>query len=354
MTTQHDSTGVGSAKTAFFNDPGAAESWYFIDAKPDPAALILKSGISVNAAYMKYGTSGTTPIIVAVVDSGIDFNHEDLKDVLWVNSKEIFNNGKDDDGNGYIDDVYGISTYDRDANGEATGNVWGVVHHGTHMAGIIGAKQNNGIGMTGIASNVRVMVLKALPIENEDTIARDVAESLLYAAKNGARIINCSFNIPIKEGDRALPDALNYIEEKYEALVVVSAENYGQNQDIHPVYPGSFKNKNILVVAGTGFLGELASNSNYGKESVDAAAPGAAIYSAIMGNRYESHSGTSQAAAIVSGVAAEVLSRHPNFTAAQLKDVLMNSVTKKEGLTDLLVSGGVIDLLGALDRANAR
>lgn len=341
-----------AASAFFFNDPGAESLWYFQDAKPDPTALVLKSGISVNAAYKKYGTSGTTPVIVGVVDSGIDFNHEDLKDVLWVNSKEISNNGIDDDGNGYIDDIYGISTYDRDSSGKANGNVTGVVHHGTHMAGIIGAQQNNEIGVTGIASNVRIMSLKSFPIENEDTIAKDIAESLLYAAKNGARIINCSISIPIKGNDHLLQDTLNYIEKKYKVLLVVSAAQYAQDQDLEPDYPGSFKNDNILVVAGTDFLGVLNSNSNYGKMTVDVAAPGTAIYSTIMGNEYFSASGTSQATAIVSGVAAEVLSRHPNFTVAQLKDVLMRSVTKKDNLAGLVASGGVIDLLGALDLAN--
>lgn len=347
--------GLSSAVfAAFFNDPGVEELWYFRDAKPNPSAFVLKSGISVDAAYQKYGRAGTSPVIVAVVDSGVDFQHEDLKDVLWVNSKEIPNNGIDDDGNGYVDDIYGMSTYDRDANGKATGNVMGVVHHGTHMAGIIGAKQNNGIGVAGIASNVRIMALKVFPMENEENIVKDVNESLLYAATNGARIINCSFSIPVKKGDHLISDTIKYIGEKYGVLVVVSAANYGENQDLAPNYPGSFENENILVVASVGFLGVLASNSNYGKISVDVAAPGAAIYSTIMRNDYLSASGTSQATAIVTGVAAEVLSRYPRFTAAQLKNVLMKSVTKKDNLTDLLVSGGEIDLLGALDFAKTR
>ncbi|MDD4972783.1 MAG: S8 family peptidase [Bacteriovorax sp.] len=325
-----------------FNDPLIGKVWSFQDAN--------QNGVSVNSAYKEYGTSNTTPVIVAVVDTGIDIHHEDLKDVVWVNTKEIPNNGIDDDGNGYIDDINGINTLVRDANGKATMDNKDTHSHGTHVSGTIGAKQNNGIGIAGIASNVKIMGIRTVPNDGDETDI-DVAEAFVYAARNGAKIINCSFGKSSNEGRQLIPDTLKYIGDKYGVLVIAAAGNDSTDIDSTPTYPASFNNDNLLIIASTTNGGGMSYFSNYGKINVDVAAPGSNIYSTVPGNKYESMSGTSMATPTTVGVAAEILSHNPDLTVAQLKDVLIKSVTKINSFKNKMVSGGRIDLLKGLELA---
>lgn len=325
-----------------FNDPLIGKVWSFLDAS--------QNGVSVNSAYKEYGTSNTTPVIVAVVDTGIDIHHEDLKDVIWVNTKEIPGNGIDDDGNGYIDDVNGINTLVRDANGKATVDNKDTHSHGTHVSGTIGAKQNNGIGIAGIASNVKIMGIRTVPNDGDETDI-DVAEAFVYAAKNGARIINCSFGKNSNEGRQLIPDTLKYIGDKFGVLVIAAAGNDSSDIDKNPTYPASFNNDNLLIVASTTSSGSMSYFSNFGILNVDVAAPGSNVYSTVPGNKYESMSGTSMATPTTVGVAAEILSHHPDLTVQQLKDILIKSVTKVGGFKNKMVSGGRIDLLNALELA---
>lgn len=325
-----------------FNDPQVGRIWSFQDAS--------RYGVSVNSAYREYGTQNTQNIIVAIVDTGIDYQHEDLKDVVWKNEKEIPGNGIDDDQNGYIDDIYGINTLVRDAQGRATVNNKDTHSHGTHVAGTIGARQNNGIGIAGIASNVKLMGIRTVP-NNSDETDVDVAEAFVYAAKNGAKIINCSFGKGRNEGGNLIPETLKYIQDNYGVLVVAAAGNDSSDIDSRPTWPASHKSENLLVVASTTSSGGMSGFSNYGKTSVDVAAPGSSIYSTTPGNRYESMSGTSMASPTTAGVAAEVLSHFPNLSPIQLKEVLMNSVTKVDRFTGKMISGGRVDLLKALELA---
>lgn len=325
-----------------FNDPLVSRIWSFQDSS--------QNGVSVNSAYKEYGTTNTTPVIVAVVDTGVDREHEDLKDVIWKNPGEIPNNGIDDDGNGYIDDVYGINTLIRDANGKATVETKDTHSHGTHVSGTIGAKQNNGIGIAGIASNVRIMPIRTVPNEGDETDV-DVAEAFVYAAKNGARIINCSFGKSSNEGKRLIPDTLKYIADNYGVLVVAAAGNDSSDIDKNPTYPASFDNDNLLIIASTSSGGGLSYFSNYGKVAVDVAAPGSNIFSTVPGNKYESMSGTSMATPTTVGVAAEILSHNPQLTYLQLKDILIKSVTKIDSFKNKMISGGRIDLLKGLELA---
>lgn len=327
---------------AQFNDPMLNRVWSFTDAA--------QNGVSVNAAYKEYGTTNTSPVIVAVVDTGIDYNHEDLKNVVWKNENEIPGNGIDDDGNGYIDDVYGINTLIRDSNGKATSNNMDTHSHGTHVSGTIGAKQNNGKGIAGIASNVRVMGIRTVP-NNGDESDVDVAEAFIYAAKNGAKIINCSFGKSKNEGKKLIPDTLKYIADNYGVLVIAAAGNDSSDNDSNPTYPASFDNDNLLIIASTSSSGKLSYFSNFGKNTVDVAAPGSNIFSTTPGNKYESMSGTSMATPTTVGLTAEVLSHYPDLTYKQLKDVIMNSVTKVDSFKTKMVSGGRIDLKSALELA---
>lgn len=327
---------------AQFNDPQVGRIWAFNDAQA--------YGVSVNSAYKTYGTSNTTPVIVAVVDTGVDVQHEDLKDVIWVNTNEIPANGIDDDNNGYIDDINGINTLVRDSAGKATVNIKDTHSHGTHVSGTIGARQNNGIGIAGIASNVKIMGIRTVP-NNGDETDIDVAEAFVYAAKNGAKIINCSFGKSSNEGRQLIPDTLKYIGEKYGVLVIAASGNDSSNIDKNPTYPASHPNENLLIIASTQSNGKMSGFSNYGAISVDVAAPGSNVFSTTPGNRYESMSGTSMATPTTVGVAAEILSHNPDLTVAQLKEVLIKSVTKIDSFKTKMVAGGRIDLLAGLEFA---
>ena len=331
-------------KAALFNDPKVDKIWAFSDAD--------KNGVSVNAAYEVHGTNATQTIIVAVVDTGIDYTHEDLKEVLWINEGEIPGNGIDDDNNGYVDDVNGINTLTRDSQGRATGNNKDTHSHGTHVSGTIGAKQNNGIGIAGIASNVKIIGIKTVPNSSDETDI-DVAESFIYAAKNGAKIINCSFGKSKNEGKNLIPETLKYIEDNYGVLVIAAAGNSTDDIDKYPTYPASHKSENLLIVASTTKTGALSSFSNYGKLSVDVAAPGSDVYSTTPGNKYASMSGTSMASPTTAGVAAEILSHYPNLSPIQLKQVLIDSVNTDYRYKDKMLSGGRIDLLKGLELARS-
>lgn len=327
-----------------FNDPKVDRIWSFNDAD--------RNGVSVNAAYQTYGTSATSTIIVAVVDTGIDVNHEDLKDVVWVNAGEIPGNGIDDDGNGYVDDVNGINTLVRDNQGRATGNNRDTHSHGTHVSGTIGAKQNNGIGIAGIASNVRIIGIKTVP-DNGDETDVNVAESFIYAAKSGAKIINCSFGKGRNEGGKLIPETLQYIQDNYGVLVIAAAGNDASDIDKKLTYPASHQSDNLLIIASTTKTGSMSGFSNYGKINVDVAAPGSDVYSTAPNNRYVSMSGTSMASPTTTGVAAEILSHYPELSPIQLKQVIMNSVNTDYRYKDKMVTGGRIDLLKGLELARS-
>ena len=323
-----------------FNDPGMRRLWGFKTAD--------KNGMDISNAYKNFGSASGDPIIVAVVDTGVDYNHEDLKDVMWVNKGEIANNGIDDDGNGYIDDIHGINTLVRDEQGRATGDMMDKHSHGTHVSGTIGATQNNGTGIAGVASNVRIMGIRSVPNSGDETDI-DVAESFIYAAKHGAKVINCSFGKKHNEGGMIVKEAIDHIGEKYGVLVVAAAGNESSNNDRSKKYPASFESENLLVVASTTKWGRLSGFSNYGQTTVDVAAPGSSIYSTTPRNRYSNMSGTSMASPNTAGLAAEILARNPELSPIQLKNIIMDSVTKGRRYTSKTVSGGLINLNSALE-----
>ena len=329
-----------------FNDPDVAKLWAFNST----------SGMNVNEAYDILPNTNVEEIIVAVVDTGVDHTHDDLKDIMWVNEKEIAGNKIDDDNNGYIDDIHGINTLIRDAQGNATMNTMAGHWHGTHVSGTIAATQNNGIGIAGVASNVKIMAIRTVP-DDADELDSDIVEAYKYAAKNGARLINCSFGKSVNEGGMVVRDVINEIGKKYNTLVIASAGNDSMgpmswhNNDVSPKYPASFDSENLLVIASTTSSGSLSTFSNIGIKTVDVAAPGSNIYSTIVGNKYGMASGTSMAAPNTSGVAAMILGYYPNLTATQLKNVLIKSVTPVAAFKAHIVSGGRINLKSGLQKA---
>lgn len=327
-----------------FNDPQVSKVWSFLDAS--------ENGISIDSAYRQFETTNTSEIVVAVVDTGVDINHEDLKANIWINKNEIPGNGIDDDQNGYVDDINGINTLVRDSSGKATVNVIDTHSHGTHVSGTIAAVQNNKIGIAGIASKAKIMAIRTVP-NNGDERDVDVAEAFIYAAKNGAKIINCSFGKSKNEGKQLIPDTLKYIADTYGVLVVAAAGNDSSDIDRSPTYPASFANDNLLIVSSTSNSGGMSYFSNYGKISVDVATPGSSIYSTVPGNKYDSMSGTSMASPTTAGVAAEIWSHYPQLTYGQVKEVLMKSVTPVDKFKSKTVSGGRIDLLNGLEYARS-
>ncbi len=328
-----------------FNDPSAGRLWAF-DAK---------NGMDVLGAYDSLPLHTPKEIIVAVADTGVDHNHEDLKDVMWVNQQEIPGNGIDDDNNGYIDDIHGINTLVRDAQGNATMNTMASHWHGTHVAGTIAATQNNGVGIAGVAHNVKIMAIRVVP-DDSDELDSDIVEGFLYAANNGAKIINCSFGKKNNEGGMVVRDTMNAIAKKG-VLVVVSAGNDSMGPfswhdiDRNLKYPASFDSNNMIVIASTQADGKMSSFSNIGKIGVDVASPGSNIYSTINNNKYSMASGTSMAAPNASGVAAMIMGYYPHLSPNSVKKVMMDTVTPVPAFKNQVVSGGRINLKSALEKA---
>lgn len=472
-------------------------------------------------------------VIVAVIDGGVDPLHEDLKDVMWVNPGEIAGNGKDDDGNGYIDDVYGwnfiggkdgknvhhdqleitrlykvyrekfknvdpsgLKKKDRElydqyiemgeeiesereeasTNAKFYGGILNAIQmvveaagtdnpspsdlqkieakdekmsyaiqvvsgmvsegvnlkkamkdyknamnyfspraeyyynpdidvrtivgdnyadsyqknygnndvkgpdasHGTHVAGLIAASRDNGIGMNGVADNVKIMALRCVP--DGDERDKDVANSIIYAVDNGASIINMSFGKGYSWDKKAVEKAMKYAK-KNDVLLVHAAGNSSQNNDFSDNFPndnyqfkglfGPKKAKNWMEIGALSWKGgkdAVASFSNYGKDNVDLFSPGHQVYSTMPDGGYEKMSGTSMAAPVAAGVAAVIRSYFPDLSALQVKDILMSSTVmtknakvKKPGANEgdalvsfeeLSVTGGVINGYEAAKKAS--
>ncbi|MBB77172.1 MAG: hypothetical protein CMJ75_21920 [Planctomycetaceae bacterium] len=254
-------------------------------------------------------------IIVAVIDTGIDYTHEDLAGNAWVNSLEASGTpGVDDDGNGYTDDIYGYDFYNED------GDPFDDNGHGTHVSGTIGAVGNNGIGVTGVSWEVQLMGLKFLN-ESGSGYTSDAVRAVDYAREMGAQVINASFG---GGGySTAMYDAIEAFGDAG-GIFVAAAGNAGNDNDSDPSYPASYDLSNIISVAASDDDDELASWSNYGTASVDIAAPGVSILSTLPDDNYGSASGTSMAAPHVAGAAALVWAAHPDWTHQEVIDALMD------------------------------
>jgi cell wall-associated protease len=488
------------------------------------------NGVSTDAAYKTLEGKKSETVIVAVIDSGIDIDHEDLKDVIWINEDEIIGNGIDDDKNGYVDDIHGwnfiggadgvnvgadnlevtreyrrlkdkfenkkpskkaeylywkeieegyttglnkakreyefynelyvkiqryhklmtayldveelsldllktvqspdkeiiaatnfmgniimmigdlpieaaideieetVNNYEvqleysynldydprsiigdnpdqlaevgygnNDVKGTNTDNF-----HGTHVAGIIAAERNNNIGIDGIANNVKVMPIRAVP--NGDEHDKDVANAIRYAVDNGAKIINMSFGKGYSPHKEYVDAAVRYAADN-DVLLIHAAGNSSFNVDVKNNYPTkTFIDKgsaNNWIEVGASSWGEddqlAASFSNYGKNNVDLFAPGVQIYSTAPNNEYKDAQGTSMASPVTAGVAAILRSYYPDLSATEVKSILMQSSRKFDGLMvvrpgtademidfgDLSLSGGVVNALEAVKLAES-
>ena len=503
------------------------KDWY----NADPMTEKIQ-GVSVDKAYEYLKKKKSTKVIVAVIDSGVDIDHEDLQGQIWINEGEIAGNGIDDDKNGYVDDVYGwsfiggkdgnvqqdtheltreyvrlkniygekekksipkknIEEYEywktvrddfegriAEANKNATfyqgihhnlirfnemlknyldveklsgadlqkvqssdsivfaavgflGNIARIVgndvdfdyviedlkgavkyytdqveytynvnfdprsivgdnyddlyeryygnndvkgpdpNHGTHVAGIIAAKRGNDLGIDGVASNVVIMPVRAVP--DGDERDKDVANAIIYAVDNGAKIINMSFGKSYSPGKEAVDKAIKYAQSKG-VLLVHAAGNSSKNTDKGKNYPSRRFNDNTeastWLEVGASSWGEgadfVGSFSNFGKKTVDLFAPGVQIYSTTPNNEYESFDGTSMASPVTAGVAALLMSYYPDLSAAQIKEILLSSTRKFDHLkvtkpgsedeilfSDLSITGGIVNAYEAVKMAES-
>ncbi len=286
--------------------------------------------------------TGDPNVVVAVVDSGADLDHEDLSDNIWQNTGEDWSsgdpgyNGIDDDGNGKIDDYYGwdFENDDNDPDDDYSG-----VYHGTHVSGTIGAIGDNGTGVSGVNWRASLMVLKILDQNGNGSVANEI-RAIEYAIDNGAQIINASFS-----GEASSSFEYNAVVNARDAgiLFVAAAGNDGRNHDLMPVYPSGYDLANIISVGATDRNDILASFSNYGATSVDVAAPGVSIYSTMAGDSYQYLSGTSMATPHVSGLAALIWADNPGFTYGDIRDRILNGVDVVPGLTGLIFNAGRIN-----------
>jgi subtilisin family serine protease len=291
-------------------------------------------------------TTGSRSVVVAVIDTGVDFSHPDLggsataSPLMWTNPGESCSgcktDGVDNDHNGYIDDWRGWDFANND------NNPFDDNEHGTHVAGTIGAQGNNGVGVTGVNWNVTIMAVKFLDAAGSGTTA-DAVAAIRYAASFGVPISNNSW------GSTAPSQALGEaIADEQGMLVVAASGNSGVDSDVEPHYPSSYMSPNVLSVAATTSRDQLATFSNFGDVSVDLAAPGASILSTIPGGGYAYFDGTSMATPHVAGAAALAKARFPGATVPGLKSLLMGTVDAKAALSGRVATGGRLNVFSAV------
>jgi subtilisin family serine protease len=287
--------------------------------------------------------TGTGSVIVAVMDGGIDYTHEDLAANMWVNTGETPGNSLDDDSNGYVDDVHGYDFFDPDGDPEPEGDP-----HGTECAGVIAAVGDNATGITGVSWNSKIMAIRGLAL----------VEEVQYAVDNGARVISTSIGWePYQVGPELLEmltDAADYALEN-EVLIFAAAGNCNSlgcsREDI--AYPAAVEHDGIVAVAATGEHDELADLSRYDEELVDLAAPGHAIWTTLPGDAYGADSGTSFATPIVAGAAALLLESEPTLTAAQVRARILDNVDELPSLAGKTVTGGRLNVARTLGASPA-
>ena len=316
------------ATAVFPSDPQFSQEWYMHNAG--------QSGGKVDAdidAPEAWTTTPGAPVLIGVIDTGIDMGHQDLKNSIYTNPNEIPGNNIDDDGNGYVDDVHGWdflhgNNHPQDDNG-----------HGTHVSGIIAAPGNDGVGMAGVCWSARVIPLKFLDLYGNGATS-DAILALQYAVRMGVRVVNMSWGGAFYS--QALRAALIDARD-HGVLCVAASGNDGIDASVYPSYPAGYELDNMVSVASTDRADALSLFSDYGA-SVDLAAPGSDIVSAYPGDRYIRHSGTSMACAVVSGAACLLWSRAPYMTDTDVKAALMASVDRLPALDGRVKSGGRINL----------
>ena len=312
------------------NDPFAGNLW----------------GMSAIDAQDAWGVSvGSQSVVVAVIDTGVDYTHVDLAANIWTSAGEIAGNGIDDDGNGFVDDVHGYNFIDNigdpmDDNG-----------HGTHVSGTIAAVGDNGVGVVGVNWSTSIMALKFLNSAGQGYLS-DAVRSINYATMQrttydvNVRVMNNSW------GGGGFSSAMqNAIGAAGDAgiLFVAAAGNSGSNNDVTPQYPANYTSENVISVAASTQTDQLAYFSCYGATTVDVAAPGVSIYSTLPGNRYGSYSGTSMATPHVAGLAALAWAVDPDASVAEIRSAILEGADSIAALSGKVVTGGRLNAYNTLE-----
>lgn len=282
--------------------------------------------------------TGSSGMAVAIIDTGIQLNHPDLAANIWRNPNEIAGNRIDDDGNGYVDDINGWNYVSGNNNpNDDTG-------HGTHCAGIIGAVGNNSIGIAGVNWNVKLVALKFLNA-NGTGLLSNAALAVDYCRKTGIKVSNNSWSGG--NYSQAMSTALNSAKAMGH-LFVAAAGNSGKDNDLNPEYPASYSNDNVITVASIDKNDARSSFSNYGLNSVDLAAPGSSITSTYLGGTYKSMTGTSMASPHVAGAVALLYGFKPEWSYAQVRNIILTTVRVTPAFNGKVATGGVLNIGNAL------
>lgn len=325
------------------NDANLSSQWH-LDRTLDSSGATL---VDINATTAWDTTQGESSIIVAIIDTGIDSTHPDLRNQLWHNTIEgVIADGVDNDGNGYIDDAIGYDFVNRDIDP----NDDDIDGHGTHVAGLIAAEGNNSIGTSGVAWKASLMSLKILDADGYGELS-DELQAIRYAVDNGARIINMSLGGTCgDEASNAEYEAIRYARDN-NVLVVVASGNDTCDTDTTPTYPAGHPLDNILSIGAIDRTGNIPYFSNYGASSVHLSAPGDDIYSTVPLSKgsYALMSGTSMATPIVSGSAVLLWAHNPTLSYKQVREKLMGSAITSTALEGKNLMGGSLDIAGALE-----
>jgi subtilisin family serine protease len=332
------------------SDPRFSEQWSLNNTGQTNGTV----GADIEAIHAwDIATGSRNDIIVAVIDTGIDYTHPDLAANMWVNEAELNGQpGVDDDGNGYIDDIYGYDFCNNDGDPKDDH------FHGTHCAGTIGAVTNNNQGVAGVCWNVKLMAVKFLNSSGSGYTS-DALKCIQYAVKMGASVLSNSWG---GGGyDTALRDAINAAGTQG-VLFVAAAGNSSSDNDVNPAYPATYDCNNIISVLSTDKFDAMSSFSCYGQTTVDIGAPGSSILSTFptyqtaamtsygLTPNYGTISGTSMATPHVSGACALVWSQNPLLTAADVKNIIMSSVDSIPALSTKCVSGGRLNIYKAIQQ----
>ena len=334
------------------DDTGFGSQWQFDNTGQAIGGQVGTIGADVNALAAWDITIGSHSVIVGVVDSGIDFDHPDLRANIWTNPGEIADNGIDDDGNGFIDDVNGWNFADGNNDAQDLPSDG----HGTFVSGLIGAAGNNGIGITGVAWNVSILPIKASTdglftldalVSSHDylTMMIETYGHNIVATNASYGGINDTFYADAPQGFDAERDAISRFLDTGAAFVAAAGNDaFDLDNPNFTAFPASYNLPGLMSVAATDNQDTLAGFSNWGAQRVDFAAPGDLVYSTVVGGAYGFGSGTSFSAPIVTGTVALLKALRPNASATEIRQALIDGSDILPSLQGRVVSGGRINI----------
>lgn len=324
------------------NDPQFGKLWGLLntgsnepqDSRGRSTELPGVAGADVNALGAWEISKGSDSVTIAVIDTGIDYNHEDLKENIWINDGEYNGSaGVDDDGNGFVDDIYGYDFANHDSD-PMDGH-----SHGTHCAGTIGAVHNNGIGVAGVMSDVKMMGVKFLTDEGSGS-TEGAIEAIDYATRMNVDLMSNSWG---GGGfSQALEDSIKRAKDAG-IVFVAAAGNSATDNNSAPHYPSNYNVDNVISVAAHDYSNNLAYFSCFGSRTVHVAAPGRNILSTVTNNSYEVFSGTSMATPHVSGVVGLLLAKEGRQNLSGLRERLMASTVEARAYRRTTIGGGRVD-----------